>query len=158
MATEKQCAFFEKLYTEECAREASLNAYSAGLLSLITLYSGLMLFVAEHGSSVRIETTPAKLFFLLALMSMVIGFLFAMLARQLAKYEALNDPDSVIAQYGDEPMLDSEFFDNRIADYRAAIVANTAVNNGKAFWLERATVCLGLSIFFHALIFVFAIL
>ena len=158
MASEKQCAFFEKLYTEECAREASLNAYSAGLLSLITLYSGLVLYVAEHGATVHIETATAKLFYLLALMSMVIGFLFAMLARQLAQYEALNDPDSVIAQYGDDPMQDDEFFDNRIADYRAAIVANTAVNNGKAAWLERATICLGLSIFFHALIFVFAIL
>jgi hypothetical protein len=89
---------------------------------------------------------------------MAVGFLFAILARQLAQYQVLNDPDTVIGQYGPVPMLDEDFFDNRIADYRDAIVANSDVNDDKAEWLEWATYALGLSIVFHALMFVYAIL
>jgi hypothetical protein len=158
MASKDQCAFFEKLYNEECTREATLNGYSSGLVSLITLFSGVVLFAAEHSDKVKLTSPINKYTFFGTICSMTVGFLLAIFARQLVRYEALTDPDSVIAQFGDSPMSDEEFFDNRIADYQAAINANVSVNDTKANRLVASTYCLGLSILLYAALFVLSTL
>lgn len=78
--------------------------------------------------------------------------------EQLSQHEAASDPDSVLSEYGDTPMQDDEFFDNRIADYATPAKSNAAVNNNEADWLVRATYCLGFGILFQALMFVYAVL
>ena len=157
MATKDQCAFFEKLYDEECSREVALNNYSAGLLSLITLYSGVVLFAAEHSDKIKLNMAANKYLFVATIGAMTLGFLLAIFARQLVRYEALVDPDSVIDQFGDAPLADEQFFDDRIADYQAAINANVPVNNTKANRLTAATYCLGAGILLYASLFILSV-
>jgi hypothetical protein len=157
MATKEQCAFFEKLYNEECSREVALNNYSAGLLSLITLYSGVILFASEHSEKIKLDVAADKYLFLATISVMTVGFLLVIFARQVVQYEALIDPDSVIDQFGDTPMSDEQFFDYRIADYQAAINANVPVNDTKANRLTAATYCLGAGILLYASLFILSI-
>jgi hypothetical protein len=88
---------------------------------------------------------------------MLAGFLATIWGRRIAAYEALNDPDDIIDQFGSAPLSDEEFFDNRIADYAVATERNRLVNDKKAKWLQYATYCLGLGILMHATFFMFTV-
>jgi hypothetical protein len=66
------------------------------------------------------------------------SFLLSLFATKVSNYEAVNEPQDIIEQFGDAPMSDEEFFDLRIADYAVACERNSQVNDKKAFQLVVA--------------------
>ena len=60
------------------------------------------------------------------------GFLLSLSSIGVSNYEAINDPQDIIAGFGDTPPEDEDFFDDRIIDFTVAYQRNSAVNDTKA--------------------------
>jgi hypothetical protein len=150
MATEKQLDFFRSLYEEESKRAELLGDHAKNNLSLATLYSAFIFFVAEKQPS---QTILTKALFLAAVFSMLGAFLLSLWATQIANYEALADPKDILDRLGDAPPTDDDFFDDRIVDYTVAYGRNSDVNDKKAARLQFARYLLLAGIVFHAAYF-----
>jgi hypothetical protein len=151
MATEAQYAFFRFLYDEENAREKTINQYATALLSLITLYSGFVIFVVGE---LKTTTTPMKAMFIATVVSMLSGFVATVWGTRMADFEAVNDPMDVIDQFDEvEATADEDFFDKRIADFAVATNRNSQVNDKRAKALLFASYCLASGISCHAIFF-----
>jgi len=129
MATEKQYQYFKSIYDEETAREEWLGQLAKTYLSLITLYSAFVFFVAEK---LKPDSTLSKLVFCATVVAMVVSFLFSLWSSKVSEYEALNDPQEIIKKFGDSPPTDEDFFDDRIIDFAVAYQRNSEVNDRKA--------------------------
>jgi hypothetical protein len=152
MATEKQYQFYKLLFDEENLREKQLREQARNYLSLATLYSAFVIFVTDKALSNM--TLSMKLLVIAAIMSMGAAFILSLLVLQVANYEAITEPDDVTEQFGETPMKDEQFFDNRIGDFTVACNRNTKVNDKKAIYLEFAGYALVLGILLHAGFFV----
>ncbi|MBP2236300.1 hypothetical protein J2Z31_002814 [Sinorhizobium kostiense] len=152
MATKEQMDFFKSVYEEEEKRTATLLEHSRSNVTLVTLYSGFALFVLEK----QADGLSAMGFtlFAVALGAMAASFFLSLLVTNIATYEALTDPEEIIAKLGPTPPTNEEFFDARIIDYTAAYHRNSAVNDGKAEWLSLARYALLLGVVLHASFFV----
>jgi hypothetical protein len=135
VATEKQFEFFKSLYAEETAREGQLQEHAKAYLSLATLYSAFVLFVVDK---LKPDSIANRSVFIAAIACMLGSFLLSLFATKVSNYEAVNEPQDIIEQFGDAPMSDEEFFDLRIADYAVACERNSQVNDKKAFQLVVA--------------------
>ena len=156
MATEKQYLFYKLLFDEESAREKQLREHAKTYLSLSTLYSAFVIFVADKSlgqiaSTIKYVSVSSILF-------MAIAFSSSLLVTQVAKYEAITDPSDVTEQFGDTQMDDGVFFDNRIAAFTVACERNANVNNKKVVLLQIAGYSLLVGIFLHAGFFVLRII
>jgi hypothetical protein len=147
MASEKQYQFFKSLYDEQTGRERQLQDSARGYLSLATIYSAFILFVVDK---LRPDTLAARALFVAAIACMLAAFLISLIATRVSDYEAINDPRSVLEEFGDAPLPDEEFFDSRIADYTVACERNAAVNDKKAARLKIAGYALLLGIVLQA--------
>ena len=152
MATEKQYAFFQSLYSEESQRAGVLGDHAKNNLSLATFYSAFILFVVEKpGPAI---TSYGKWTFIAAVVCMLGAFLLSLWATQISIYEAIAEPADVIASYEDNPPTDDDFFDDRIADYAVAYEKNSLVNDRKANELLVARYFLLAGITLHATYFI----
>ena len=148
MATEKQYLFFKSVYDEETARQASLQDRAKYYLSIITVYSAFILFVAEK---LKPTTFTHKLVFVVAVGSMLAGFLFSLWSMKISAYETPSDPNEIIDGFQTAPPTDDDFFDDRIIDYAVAYERNSAVNDSKADQLTLAGYCMLVGLTAHAL-------
>jgi hypothetical protein len=148
VATEQQFAYFKSVYDEENARQALLQERAKNYLSLATFYSAFVLFVVEK---LRPETTTPKIVFVATVGSMLAAFLFSLWSVRVSEYEALNDPEEIIHNFGTTPPEDQDFFDDRIVDYAVAYKRNSEVNDRKAFQLTLAGHLILVGIFMHAI-------
>jgi hypothetical protein len=81
---------------------------------------------------------------------MLVAFLLSLITTRVSDYEAVNDPEAVLEEFGETPLPDEEFFDSRIADYTVACQRNAAVNDKKARRLRIAGSALLLGILLQA--------
>jgi hypothetical protein len=132
MATEKQFQYFKSLYDEENAREEWLAQLAKTYLSLVTLYSAFVFFVAEA----RYRCKHTDLFATVA--AMALSFLLSLWSAKVSEYEAPSDPQEIIEEFGDSPPTDEDFFDERIIDFAVAYTRNSEVNDRKANQLTVA--------------------
>jgi hypothetical protein len=147
VATLKQYEFFRSLYDEETDRQKQLHDMAKGYLSLATLYSAFVVFVVKE---LPMQSLVTKGAFFGSIICMISAFLLSLWATKVSDYEAVNEPQDVVDEFGDEPMPDEEFFDNRIADYTVACERNSAVNDKKASWLTVAAYVLVVGILLQA--------
>jgi hypothetical protein len=150
MATEKQYLFFKGLYDEESARQTSLADRAKVYLSLMTFYSAFVLFAAEK---LKPDTAVLKILFVATVASTLLAFLLSLWSIRISEYEALNDPQEIIAGFGTSPPEDEDFFDDRIVDFAVAYQRNSDVNDRKATQLTWAGFLLLAGIFLHACYF-----
>lgn len=156
MATEKQYAFFKSLYDEENERTKILGEHAKNNLGLATLYSAFILFVVDKQLT---NLTPVgKYLFIAAILLMLLAFSLSLLATQISNFEAPTDPSEIFETFGETPPKDSEFFDDRIADYSVAYEKNSAVNDKNANLLLLARYLLLAGICVHATYFVLRVL
>lgn len=153
MATEKQFQFFQSLYLEETDRAKSLRDRGNSYLSLVTLYSAFVIFVAEK---MRPTDNFERVLFSLTMGAMVTAFVVSLWANRIASFQIAIEPRDIITELGKSPPTDAEFFDDRILDYVLACEQNSKINDGKAEWLSIAGYCLLLAIALHACYFLFA--
>ncbi|MDE3819714.1 hypothetical protein [Sinorhizobium meliloti] len=155
MATREQMDFFKSVYEEEEKRTAILLEHSKNNVTLVTLYSGFALFVLDKHAS-GLSATGFTLF-AVSLCAMAVSFFLSLLITNIAPYEALTDPDEIIAKLGSTPPTNEEFFDARIIDYTAAYQRNSAVNDRKAEWMSLARYALLLGVVLHASFFIYTV-
>jgi hypothetical protein len=135
MASEKQFLFFKSLYDEEVQRTQQLRDHAKNYLSLATFYSAFVAFVVQQ---MRPSTPLPIAIFLASVICMLLAFLLALWASGIADFEVANNPEDVVDEFGDKPMSDEAFFDNRIGDFVVASEGNSEVNDRKAFQLVMA--------------------
>ncbi|WP_394885976.1 hypothetical protein ACG873_00395 (plasmid) [Mesorhizobium sp. AaZ16] len=147
MATERQYAFFKFLYEEENARENTINQYAKTLLSLITFYSGFVIFVADK--MLATITLPMKVIFATTLASMLAAFATTVWGTRMADFEGVCDPED------DES--ENLFLRKRIADFTVATTRNSGINNKRVKALLVASYFLAAGILSHAVFFMIAL-
>jgi len=147
MASEKQYLYFKFLYDEEEKRFSTLQDHAKNNLTLVTLYSAFLGFAFDKE---KISNFVSLTLFTAAMLLMVFAFLTSLWATQISTYEAPSDPEEILAEMGDTPPSDDEFFDDRIVDFSVAYKRNSNVNDSKASWLSLARYSLLLGIFVHA--------
>jgi hypothetical protein len=151
MATEQQFLFFKSMHDAESSRSKVLQEHSKNNLSLVTLYSAFILFVADKLKPV---STLTKAIFIATIACMLAAFLLSLWATKISIYEAVARPRSILEGFGDTPPTNEEFFDDRIVDYIVAYERNLRVNDGKAYFLEIARYMLLVGILLQACYFV----
>jgi esterase/lipase superfamily enzyme len=151
MATEKQYAFFKYLYDEESARAKLLQEHAKIYLSLATLYSAFVLFVIEK---LKPDSTLTRGVFIGTVIAMLTSFLLSLLATKVSTYEGVNHPREIIDGFGDSPVTDEEFFDDRLADFTIAWERDSQVNDKKAALISIAGYALLAGISLHACYFI----
>jgi hypothetical protein len=154
MASEKQYLFFKSLYDEEAGRTRQLRDHAKNYLSLATFYSAFVAFAIQQ---IKPSTFLPKVAFFATVICMLSAFLLALLASGIASFEIANDPKNIVDQFGDDPMSDEEFFDNRIADFVVACDRNSKVNDKKALQLMFGGYALLGGILLHACFIILSI-
>jgi hypothetical protein len=110
-----------------------------------------VVFIVEKAGP---ESAVQKTVFVMTIICMLAAFLLSLWAANISTYEGVADPKTVIHQFGDTPMKDEQFFDNRIADYTVAHARNAKINDRKAVYLAMAGYALLIGISLHALYFI----
>lgn len=148
MSTIEQYRFFKSVYDEETARRAVLQERAKTYLSLATLYSAFILFVAKE---LQPDTPLLKIIFAAAVCGMLAAFLFALWSIKVTEIEGLIDPEKTAEKL--DSMSEEEFFDDRIADFAVASHRNARINDHKADQQIWAGYCILVGIFLHGCYF-----
>lgn len=158
MATENQYKFYRALYDEENDRYGLLEARAKLYLTILTFYLGSLAF----------KITDVKIFFsefaiplaiaMAAGLAFVIALLCCISAILIRKYEAITDPEELIASLGLNPPRDDEFFDDRIVDMAVATNRNSRQNDRAANALQAAGLLMAAGVVLHVVVFVIALL
>ena len=149
MATEKQYDFFKTLYDEEIGRFKDLMDHAKTYISVITLFSGVLLLKGDDFKDYLSGPIAVRLPFLVGACLFVLALVGLLFAVSLRRYRPMADPEKVIAQLPDGALTDGPFLTDRIADLALATNANVQQNDRLAGWLQRsswllllATVCM----------------
>ena len=136
MATKDQYEFFSQRYVEETERQRDLLKKSQLYFSVITLASSILF------ANIQTFKVYVKYDIPLAITSSIIlvtiaGILFCLFCSiKLKDYFQAIDTEDYLDNLPDTEEEDSDFFDNRIADFIAAMDTNKRVNDEKAKWLK----------------------
>ncbi|RWH94128.1 MAG: hypothetical protein EOR51_11545 [Mesorhizobium sp.] len=157
MATERQYAFLKFLYEEENARENTINQYAKTLLSLITFYSGFVIFVADK--MLATITLPMKVMFATTLASMLAAFATTVWGTRMADFEGVCDPEEACNELPavDDDESENLFLRKGIADFTVATTRNSGINNRRAKTLLVESYFLAAGILSHAVFFMIAL-
>jgi hypothetical protein len=151
MATEKQVSAFESVYKEELERTKSLRDNARTYLSTSSIYSAFVIFVNDkHGPSYIYEL----IILAVSVTCMITSFLLSLTVINISQYERALDPSDMLSKI-DDTSSDSDFFDDRIADYAVAYSRNRKVNDQKARRLALAGGTMLTGMIAHALYFAF---
>lgn len=158
MATENQYKFYRALYEEENARYGLLEARARLYLTILTFYLGALAF----------KLADVKVFFLefgiplpvgmAAGLAFVIALLCCISSILIREYEAITDPEELIASLGPNPPRDEDFFDDRIVDMAVATNRNSRQNDRAANALQAAGWLMAAGVVLHVAVFVIALL
>jgi ABC-type iron transport system FetAB ATPase subunit len=129
MASQNQYGVFKAMYDEESARWKDLMDRAKTYISLVTLFSGLLIFKGSDVTEYLGAALQVRVPFVLGA-ALFIGSLIAIvLSTTVREYEGSGDPERIINELPeDEVMTDEAFFDDRIAELAAA-TANNAQQN-----------------------------
>jgi hypothetical protein len=159
VATEKQFEFFRSLYEAENKRMALMQGHARDNLALATLYSAFLVFVMQNASpNLASMTMLDKALISLCVGAMMLSFLLSLLATRVTTVEIPTNPNAIIDGFGREPPSDSEFFDDRIADYVVAYERCYPINERKGRLLLVARYSLLVGILCHAGYFILSII
>ena len=135
MATEQQYAVFKALYDEEAERYRDLSDRAKTYISVITIFSGVLVFKSDDlqkflngGLLARWSFVAGAVLFICAL-----GALLA--ATRIRGYVRFADPDVIIDKWPKKALGDEEFFTDRIGELAISTNANATCNNDLAKWL-----------------------
>jgi hypothetical protein len=139
MATQAQYEFFRSLYEEEERTSLQLEGRAKVYLGIISAF--LVTVFLKTDEVVRSATTLKISFSLLLIEAVLlsIALVFVILGLRIRHFEAVNDGVDIVNAYGETEPEDSEFFDDRIADYAFASSRNRAFNNETAVLLAWAS-------------------
>lgn len=111
MATKEQFEYFKSLYTEEMDRGGWLDDHAKNNLSLVTIYSGFIVLAAGSASPNSLAT---RIFFLAAVLAMLLAFLLALWASRIAIFEGATTPALMIKEFGDQAAGFTDFYEPAI--------------------------------------------
>lgn len=150
MSTKEQYDVFKFIFDQETARENTLLDRSKLYISLLTLYSGFVVFVAKDARPTRISEW---LIFAAAATLLAAAFLLSLLATYVTNYEGINDPEKVIESELSQSPTDKDFFLHRIVDMAVACNRNSKVNDERAEKLHWAGILMFSGIALHTVYF-----
>lgn len=157
MFTQRQYDFFKTLYDEESARYTELENRAKLYLGVITLYVGAIAFKIEDVSKfARTVNIPWPVLLVVGLLFLV-SLLLTILAIKIRHYEGISEPEDILAEIGDAPPTDEEFFEDRIVDLAVATKRNVEQNNKNAELLNWASIALAGGVGLHLVIFATAL-
>lgn len=153
VATELQFQVFKAVYQEENDRYVQLDSRAKFYLSLVTFFLGAIAFkFPDLLSFARLYGIPPLLYIATAVF-LVLSLLLTILATRIRPYEAACDLPEIIDSFGSSASKDSDFLDERLADYAVAADRNRKENNKVANWLSWAAWLLFAAIFLQLVVF-----
>lgn len=136
MATEKQYEFFNQRYAEETERQRDLLKKSQLYFSVITLVSSILFANIQTFKDFVKDYTPLAITSSILLVTIAAILVCLFCSIRIKDYFQAIDTQEYLDNLPEEEEEDNEFFDNRIADFIAAVDKNRAVNDEKADWLK----------------------
>jgi hypothetical protein len=139
LATKEQYEFFRSLYEAEERTYEQLEGRAKVYLGVVTAFLATVLVkasdVVESAKALNVPwwSILAEAILLTIVLTLI---LFALRIRA---YEAVNDGEEIIEEFGENIPSDEEFFDDRIADYAVAASRNLRANNETATFLAWAS-------------------
>lgn len=150
MSSKEQYEVFKFIYDQEIARESTLLDRSKLYISLLTLYSGFVVFVVKDA---RPASTIQWSIFAGAAILLAVAFLLSLRATYVANYEGVNNPEKIIEEELSLSPTDEEFFLRRIADLAVACNRNSKINDARADRLHVAGIFMFSGIVLHTVYF-----
>lgn len=151
MATKDQYEYFSQRFNDESERHRDLLKKSQLYFSVITVVSSVLFANISTFKDFILCNSQLKIttFVLLADLAVILVLLF--LSIRVKDYELpINTEEYLENLPEDSEQKDTDFFDDRIADFIAAIDNNQEINNEKAEFLKYSE--------YAILIFIFLIL
>ncbi len=137
MSTKNKYDFFETRYSEEIERMRDIQRKAHIYLSIISIVSSILLVnLSELEKFIKTDSSiKITLFVLLFILLIVLIFLIDSI--RLKKYTLAFNPSEYINEMPDtDEYLDSDFYENRIADFIISIENNQKINSEKASSLQ----------------------
>jgi hypothetical protein len=151
MATKDQYDVYKAAYDEESARYDTLNDRMKTYLSVITLYSGLLIFKASD-LPVASKNYNGAILFGLGSLAFVAALITFLVAGRVRDYQVAFSPADYIQELGDDEVVeDDAFYDKRIGEIAAAIEENGVQTDGIAQGLFVGSILLIVGIAFNLL-------
>ncbi len=157
MASETQYKFFRELYDEENERYSLPEGRAKVFITILTLYIGALAFKANDSLEfLKTHHVPQSLAVVGGLL-FVLSLACCVFSLRMKSFEALSDPEELIAEWPDDGIDDDDFLDDRIADLAVATNRNSKQNDeaaqslGAAGWLLLAGVASQAIVFTMAL-------
>ncbi len=139
MSSQSQFEYYKYLFERESSRYQELINRGKLFLSVITLYLGLLAVAADKSiPKLQAYTLPAITYFI-GVALIVTALTLVVLAVGIYQHEKPSDPMKMIDRYSETEPTDSEFFDERIADFAVATERNARINDRRAALLRFAS-------------------
>lgn len=145
MATQAKYDVCRSVFDEETDRYQSLNDRAKTYLSVLTLYSGILLAKASDAIKLVKGNLPATILFYALVLCILATLVTLVLALRMRPYERIFTISQVPDQLED-PATDDDFYDHRIADLAIALDVNYAQNDDFANWLGYSSWLLAASV------------
>jgi hypothetical protein len=150
MASENQYSVFKAMYDEESARWNGLMDRAKTYISLVTLFSGLLVFKSDDLNGYLGAAPRVRVPFVLGAALFICSLIAIVLSTTVREYEGSGDPERIINELPeDEVMTDEAFFDDRIVELAAATTNNAKQNerlarglHGTSWFLIAGTSCI----------------
>jgi hypothetical protein len=134
MATKNQYEFFETRYTEEIERMRDLQKKAQIYLSIISIIASVLLVNISDFKGLINDDSSLKITTFVFLADLFFIVVFLINSVRLKSYIVAFNPSEYINEVPDDSSeyTDTEFYDNRVADFIHAIETNQDVNAEKA--------------------------
>lgn len=153
MASEEQYKFFQTVYDEENDRYTLLEGRAKVYITILTFYIGALAFKASDVVQILKEYRAPVTGAVLICLTFIASLGCCVFALRIKTFEAITDPEEVIAAWPDEGLADEEFFDARIADFAVATKRNAKQNDEAARALALAGWLLFAGVLTQAVVF-----
>lgn len=136
MATKDQYEFFSQRYVEETERQRDLLKKSQLYFSVITLVSSILFANIQTFKDIVKDDIPLAITSSILLVTIAAILVCLFCSIRIKDYFQAIDTKDYLDNLPDAEEKDCDFFDNRIADFIAALDKNKKVNDDKADWLK----------------------
>jgi hypothetical protein len=130
LATEQQYDVFKSLYDEEGARYRDLSERAKTYISVVTIFSGFLVFKSEDLKNLLVANPLARWSFALGVL-LFIGALVALVAAtRIRRYVRFANPEKIIEDVpDDEDLTNEQFFNDRIGELAVSTNQNARCND-----------------------------
>jgi hypothetical protein len=136
MATAQQYEVFKALFDEESERYHDLMDRAKTFISVITLFSGVLVLKGSDLKEYLDGSAVSRWSFVAGVALFICALVSLLLAIRLRPYIRFDDPEEIVTELPDEGLSEEEFLDDRMGRLAYATNNNAECNDQLAKALE----------------------